>query len=221
MNIEYVSPSEIEKRSFEIITRELAEMEQAGTIPSLKDFTDVQLKIIKRCIHTTADFDYISTMRFSKGAVEKFAALIREGATIVTDTNMALSGINKTELSKYGCSARCFMADEDIIKKAAESGITRASASMEKAMGLGGPVIFVSGNAPTALVTLKKAYDNGSFNPDFIIGVPVGFVNVVAAKELITETDIPYIINSGRKGGSNVAAAIVNAMLYEMREGRL
>ncbi|MCR5356374.1 MAG: precorrin-8X methylmutase [Lachnospiraceae bacterium] len=221
MNIEYIDPSQIEKRSFEIITKELSEMEQAGEIPSLTGFSNVQLMVIKRCIHTTADFDYIFSMRFSEDAAEKFAALIREGATVVTDTNMALSGINKTELSKYGCSVKCFMADEDIAKKAAESKITRASASMEKAMGLGGRVIFVSGNAPTALVTLREAYDNGSFTPDFIIGVPVGFVNVVAAKELITETDIPYIVNSGRKGGSNVAAAIVNAMLYEMREGRL
>ena len=149
------------------------------------------------------------------------AELIREGSTIVTDTNMGLSGINKTELSKYGGEVRCFMADKDVADEAKQRGVTRATVSMERAAALGGKVIFAIGNAPTALIELRRLYDENAFSPDFIIGVPVGFVNVEVAKELIIETDIPCIINRGRKGGSNVAAAVCNAVLYEMRKGLL
>lgn len=221
MKTEHIRPQDIEKRSFEIISEELDQMKKEGKLSDVSAFSEVEMPVVKRCIHTTADFDYASTLRFSGDAANAFAALIRQGATIVTDTNMALSGINKIELAKYGCDIKCYMADEEVGKEAKERELTRAGVSMEKAMQIDGPVIFVVGNAPTALMTLKEAYDKGTYIPAFIIGVPVGFVNVVAAKEMILESDIPYIVNSGRKGGSNVAAAIVNAMLYAMRDGKL
>ena len=171
-------------------------------------------------IHTSADFDYAETLCFSPGAVRIAKELIRSGADIVSDTNMALTGINKRKLASYGGSARCYMADEDVAAEAKERGITRASVSMEHAArdakASGRRTVFAIGNAPTALMTLREMHDKGIYTPDFVIGVPVGFVNVVEAKELILETDIPCIVNRGRKGGSNVAAAIVNAVLYSM-----
>ncbi|MBO4904640.1 MAG: precorrin-8X methylmutase [Lachnospiraceae bacterium] len=212
MNLEHIKPEDIEKRSFEIITDELRER------GFQRDVSNEQLTVIKRCIHTTADFDYAETLCFSEGAVSTFQKLIREGATVVTDTNMALSGINKQVLAQYGCDSVCFMADEDVAVSARQKGVTRASVSMNRAMSISGPVIFVIGNAPTALITIRECYDTGTYIPAFVVGVPVGFVNVVAAKELITQSDIPYIVNRGRKGGSNVAAAIVNALLYDMRK---
>ena len=155
-------------------------------------------------------------MTFSDHAVSVAQQLIRQGADIVTDTNMALSGINKKRLAAYGGSVHCFMADEQVAKEAKERGMTRAAVSMEHAAALEKPVIFAVGNAPTALVKLYEMIEEGTFKPAFIIGVPVGFVNVEAAKEMILKTDVPYIINRGRKGGSNIAAAICNALLYGM-----
>ncbi len=208
MNYENVKPADIEKRSFEIITKEL---EDAGI------FLDEENSFItKRCIHTSADFDYASTLTFSKGAVEKIQNLIRNGACIVTDTNMALSGINKKKLASFGGEAFCFMADEDVALEASKRGTTRAQASMEKAARLDKDVIFAIGNAPTALIKLYEMMEEGIFTPKFVIGVPVGFVNVVWAKELFLNSDVPYIINKGRKGGSNIAAAICNAVLYSL-----
>ncbi|WP_044915449.1 precorrin-8X methylmutase [Butyrivibrio sp. WCE2006] len=208
MNYENVKPADIEKRSFEIITKEL---EDAGI------FLDEETSFItKRCIHTSADFDYASTLTFSKGAVEKIQNLIRNGACIVTDTNMALSGINKKKLASFGGEAFCFMADEDVALEASKRGTTRAQASMEKAARLDKDVIFAIGNAPTALIKLYEMMEEGIFTPKFVIGVPVGFVNVVWAKELFLNSDVPYIINKGRKGGSNIAAAICNAVLYSL-----
>ena len=211
--IEHVLPGDIEKRSFEIIASELKDM---GI--SLDPEMD---PIIRRAIHTSADFDYAKTLLFSDHAVSIARKLISEGADIVTDTNMALTGINKRCLAEYGGQVKCYMADEAVAAEARTRGVTRASVSMEHAAAdigsSGRRTIFAIGNAPTALITLRTLYDQGLFTPDFIIGVPVGFVNVVEAKELILETDIPYIINRGRKGGSNVAAAIVNALLYGMK----
>ncbi len=224
MMAETLTPGEIEKRSFEIITDELED--KGPVLINGKIFEEgtedaaVIMSVVKRCIHTTADFDYAGSLYFSEGAVKTFYDLIRSGATIVTDTNMALSGISKKSLSAYGCRACCFMADTDVAKEAAERQVTRAHVSMERAMGLDGPVIFVVGNAPTALMTLKEHYDRGDYVPQFVVGVPVGFVNVEAAKDLIIESSIPHIVNRGRKGGSNVAAAIVNALLYAI-EGRV
>ena len=210
--IEHIQPKDIEKKSFEIIGEELASM--GITLDPLQD------PVIRRAIHTTADFEYAKTMLFSDGAVRIARDLISSGAYIVTDTNMALTGINKKKLAQYGGQVKCYMAEEEIAVEARKRGVTRASVSMEHAAAdiaiSGRRTIFAIGNAPTALITLRNMYDEKRFTPDFIIGVPVGFVNVVEAKELIAETDIPYIINRGRKGGSNVAAAIVNALLYGM-----
>ena len=209
MKIESVRPDEIEKRSFEIITSEL---EEAGI-----RLDEESAFITKRCIHTSADLDYASTLTFSEGAVGIMKEMIRGGACIVTDTNMALAGINKKKLAEFGGEAVCFMADDDVAFEAAQRGITRAAVSMERAAGLKRDVIFAIGNAPTALIRLYEMMEEKVFVPKFVIGVPVGFVNVVAAKELFIGTDVPYMINRGRKGGSNIAAAICNAVLYDLQ----
>ena len=208
MNFETVKPAEIEKRSFEIITQEL---KAAGI-----RLDETLAPVIKRCIHTSADFEYAETLAFSEGAMDRMKELIRQGATIVTDTNMALAGINKKKLASFGGRCICFMAEEDVAKEATERGITRAAVSMERAAALGEKVIFAIGNAPTALIRLHEMMQEGTYTPAFIIGVPVGFVNVVWAKELFLGTSVPYIINRGRKGGSTIAAAICNAVLYQM-----
>ena len=211
-DIEYVKPTEIEKRSFEIISDEL----KKRRIVLSKE----QELITKRAIHTSADFDYADTLCYSEGAVRIATELIKNGADIVTDTNMALSGINKKVLETYGGKVHCFMADEQVAKEAEIRGMTRASVSMEKALEINKPVIFAIGNAPTALISLYENMQTGKRKPDFIIGVPVGFVNVEAAKELFINSDVPYIINRGRKGGSNIAAAICNALIYMVRDNR-
>ena len=205
---EKLAPAEIEKRSFEIITSELEE--KGIVLPKENEL------VIKRCIHTSADFDYAETLSFSEGAVEKMKELIRGGAVIVTDTNMGLAGVNKKKLATFGGEAFCFMADEDVAAEAKDRGVTRAAVSMEKAAKLDRDVIFAIGNAPTALIRLHEMMEEGSYTPKVVIGVPVGFVNVVASKELFLDSDVPYIINRGRKGGSNIAAAICNAVLYNM-----
>ena len=208
MKIDYILPTEIEHRSFEIITSELSSM--GITIP------EDEAPITKRVIHTSADFDYANTMCYSDGAIERVKELIKAGAHIVTDTNMALSGINKKKLAEYGGQVHCFMAEEDVAIEAKQRQVTRATVSMERAAALPMPVIFAIGNAPTALISLYEMMEQGRFTPEFVIGVPVGFVNVEAAKELFINSDVPYIINKGRKGGSNIAAAIVNAILYSI-----
>lgn len=207
-NIEYVRPQDIEKRSFAIISKELEE--KGIVLPKEQEL------VTKRAIHTSADFDYAKTMTYSAHAVGIAKKLIQNGADIVTDTNMALAGVNKKELAKYGGEAHCFMAEEEVAKIAKGRGVTRAAVSMEKAAQIEKPVIFAIGNAPTALIELYEMIQSGKYRPAFIIGVPVGFVNVEAAKDLILKTDVPYIINRGRKGGSNIAAAICNALLYEL-----
>lgn len=204
--LENVKPKEIETRSFEIITEELGEKK---LIPGTE-------LIVKRCIHTSADFEYADSLCFSEGAVEKAVAAIKNGACIVTDTQMAKAGINKKALAKYGGEVYCFMSDEDVAAKAKGQGSTRAVASMDKAAEMGKPLIFAIGNAPTALVRLYELIEEKKISPYLIIGVPVGFVNVVQSKELIMETDTPYIVARGRKGGSNIAACICNALLYMM-----
>lgn len=207
--VEFVLPGDIEGRSFAIITKELAE--RGIVIP------EEQEPVTKRVIHTSADFGYADTLTFSENAVAVAKSLIRNGADIVTDTNMALSGINKKVLETYGGMAHCFMADEEVAKEAKERRVTRAVISMEHAAKLDKPVIFAVGNAPTALIRLYELISDGIYRPAFIIGVPVGFVNVEVAKEMILHTNVPCIVNRGRKGGSNVAAAICNALLYEVR----
>ena len=206
--IEHLQPMEIEKRSFEIISQELTA--KNIVLPPEQDL------ITKRVIHTSADFEYVDTLKYSKDSVAKAKELIANGADIVTDTNMALSGINKKLLGKLGGEVHCFMADDTVAKLAKERKTTRAAVSMEFASKIEKPVIFAIGNAPTALIQLYEMIQQDIYKPAFIIGVPVGFVNVEAAKELIMETDVPYIVNKGRKGGSNIAAAICNALIYSM-----
>ena len=207
----HMKPADIEKRSFAIITEELGG----------RTFPDGVAEVVKRVIHTSADFDYADNLCFSPDAVEKAKAALEAGATIVTDTNMALAGISKPTLAKLGGRAVCLMADEAVAREAKERGVTRATVSMEHAAKLDGPLIFAIGNAPTALIRLHELIEEGAVSPALVIGVPVGFVNVVESKELFLGGDTPYIIARGRKGGSNVAAAIVNALLYQIikREG--
>ena len=174
---------------------------------------------MKRCIHTSADFDYAKNLVFSKDAVQKALDAIRQGASIVTDTQMGKSGINKKRLAKYGGEVFCFMSDEDVAAQAKANGTTRAVASMEKAAKLNKKLIYAIGNAPTALIHLYEQVEKGIIDPELIIGVPVGFVNVVQSKELILKLeDTPYIIARGRKGGSNIAACICNALIYMLDE---
>ena len=204
--LETMKPMDIEKRSFEIITEILGDR-------MLEPENEL---VIKRVIHTTADFDYADNLAFSEGAVAKGIQALRSGCHIVTDTTMALSGINKTTLGKLGGQVHCFIADPDVAQEAKERGVTRSTVSMEKAAKLEQSCIFAIGNAPTALIALHELMKEGKVNPALIIGVPVGFVNVVESKELIMGDDVPYIVARGRKGGSNVAAAICNAMLYQI-----
>lgn len=204
IELENVKPMDIEKRSFEMITEEL------GDTPLLPG-TEL---VVKRCIHTSADFDYAKNLCFSENVIEKAMDAIKNGACIVTDTQMAKSGINKRALARYGGEVYCFMSDEDVSELAKKNGSTRATVSMDKAAKLEKPLIFAIGNAPTALVRLYELIQEGALKPELIIGVPVGFVNVVQSKELIMQADVPYIVARGRKGGSNIAACICNALLY-------
>ena len=204
--IENIKPMDIEKRSFAIITELLGDT---------KLDPENEL-VIKRVIHTSADFDYVQNLVFSEHAVAKGIEALRGGCDIVTDTQMARAGINKTILSKLGGQVHCFMSDPDVALEAKERGVTRAIVSMERAAKLPKPCIFAIGNAPTALISLHEQMQAGKLTPALIIGVPVGFVNVVESKELIIGSAVPHIVARGRKGGSNVAAAICNAMLYQI-----
>ena len=203
---ETIKPMDIEKRSFEIITELLGD----------RKLDPENELVIKRAIHTTADFDYADNLVFSPHAVKIGIEALKSGCDIVTDTQMAKSGISKATLAKLGGEVYCFMSDPDVAAEAKERGVTRALVSMEKAAKLGKPLIFAIGNAPTALIRIRELVDAGGLSPALVIGVPVGFVNVVESKELIIETDVPHIVARGRKGGSNVAAAIVNALLYQI-----
>ncbi len=207
---EYVRPADIEKESMRIIEAELKE--RGIEIP------EENMTVVKRVIHTSADFDYGTNLKFTDGAVRRVVEALREGdCTFITDTNMALSGISKPSLKKLSSQALCYMADEEIMKQAKEQGTTRAYASMRRGAAEYPNGIFVSGNAPTALIALSEMIREG-LKPTLVIGVPVGFVNVVESKEelfeICEEHDIPAIVAFGRKGGSNVAASICNALLY-------
>lgn len=210
--LEPLLPREIEERSFEIISEGLKGMV----------FDPLEESVIKRCIHTSADFDYADNLVFTHKAVEKGIAAVRQGALIVTDTNMGKAGVNRSALKKTGCEVVCFMADEKVAEEAVRRGETRAVVSMETAAQMAGntkrPVIFAVGNAPTALIRLYELIEEEGFSPSLVIGVPVGFVNVELSKELILKTRIPAIVARGRKGGSNIAAAVLNAILYMSTE---
>lgn len=205
---EALKPREIEEKSMEIISRELGERALA--------WTPEELLVVKRCIHTSADFDYAENLVFSPGAVEKGKAALAEGVAIVTDTSMAAAGINKKSAAALGVDVYSFISREDVAQEAVARGLTRSAVCMDRAAALGRPVIVAVGNAPTALIRLRELIDQGSFFPELIIGVPVGFVNVTESKELILQTKVPHIVARGRKGGSNIAAAICNALLYQV-----
>ena len=203
--IEIVKPEEIEARSMEIITKEL----------NGKTWPEPEFSVVKRCIHTSADFDYGENLCFSKGAAALGVEALRDGISIVTDTRMAASGINKKRLKEYGGEVYCFMDAPDVAEEAKKRGCTRAAVCMERAAALHENLIIAVGNAPTALIRLYELIQAGEIRPVLIIGAPVGFVNVVEAKELIMTAGVPYIVPRGRKGGRNIAATICNALLYQ------
>ena len=201
-----MKPMDIEKKSMEIIESELT-----------VELDPVEKPIVKRVIHATADFSFAESLHFSAGVVPLMRRMLKSGATVVTDTNMALAGISKPSLSRVGARALCLMAEESVAAEAARRGITRAQVSCERALALPGPKLMVCGNAPTFLYPLLERKEEEELA---VIGVPVGFVNVVEAKQRLWESDIPCITALGRRGGSNVAAAIVNALLYGIEGAR-
>ena len=207
------NPAEIEKRSFEII------QEKLNKKLSGRQYDPQNINVLKRVIHTTADFDYVDNLFFSDDAVRIAKDALINGARIVTDTQMAKAGINKKAAKQLGCELHCFMDAPEVIASAQTKEITRAWAAVDYAAEtLENPVIFVIGNAPTALIRLYELITENAFSPVLIIAVPVGFVNVVESKELILGLQIPHIVAKGQKGGSNVAAAICNALLYEIKD---
>ena len=234
IKLEHIEPKDIERHSMALIQQELDRRHIR--------LDAVEAPIVKRCIHTSADFDYAQNLVFSANAVDRMRTSLRAGiaesssadastgawardagAIVVTDTEMARAGISKKALAALGAETRCFMSDPDVAAEARARGVTRAVVSMEYAARIKDrPLIFAIGNAPTALIELYRLIHDRGLRPAGIIGVPVGFVNVVEAKELILslaeETapigDIPWIVARGRKGGSNIAACIVNALMY-------
>lgn len=210
MVFEIVSPREIEEKSMATITAEL----------NGRTWPEPEFSVVKRCIHTSADFDYADNLVFGNDAANKGVEIFRNGCVVVTDTKMAAAGINKNALGRHDCEVKCFISDPDVIEEAKARGCTRATVCMEKAARETRPVIFDIGNAPTALIEIDNLIRTNKIRPAMIIGVPVGFVNVVESKELIIQTceeyGIPYIVAKGRKGGSNIAATICNALLYTM-----
>jgi len=198
----HMKPDEIEKRSFEIIQSELP-----------RPLDPVLAPVIMRVIHTTADFEYIESLAFSEGVIEFAITALQQGAHIISDTNMVKAGVDKSRLRALGGDVHCFIQDEDVVTTAKKNSITRACAAVDKAAIMGKSFIFAVGNAPTALMRICELKEAGRLSPILVIGVPVGFVNVVESKEILMTSGIPYITAQGRKGGSNVAAAICNALL--------
>jgi len=199
-----MKPEEIETESFRIID------EEAGK----HGWDEAEWQIVRRAVHTSADFEYVRSMVFSDNVVEKALAALRSGAGIVTDTNMALSGISKSRLAPFGCTVSCHVADAHVAEQAKREGITRSIAAMRKAVSNPANRIFVIGNAPTALFELLRLTAEGTARPELIIGLPVGFVGAEESKNALATVlhGTPFITNIGRKGGSNVAAAVVNAL---------
>ncbi|MBO4235100.1 MAG: precorrin-8X methylmutase [Firmicutes bacterium] len=207
--INIMNPKDVEKRSFEIIDEVLGD----------RKFKPQNEVVIKRVIHTTADFDYADNLVFSAHAVEQGMEALREGCHIVTDTHLVKESINKRALAALGGDVHCFISDKDVVAEAKERGVTRAIVAMERAIDLynrGIPIMFAIGNAPTALMRIRVLFDEGRLYPKLVVGVPVGFVNVAESKELIISSAMPHIVARGMKGGSNVAASICNAMLYQI-----
>ena len=208
-------PQLIEQHSFEIISGIIAEER-----PEYRFVDPLQEKIIKRAIHTTADFDWLDILAFSHDALDAIITTLQQGCTLYTDTTMALSGINKSQLQQMGCQINCFVAHPDVAEIAKQNGITRSMAAVDLAMQQPGNKLFIFGNAPTALFRLLEISRENPACEYPVIGVPVGFVGAAESKQALTESQLPYIAALGRKGGSNVAAAIVNAILYHLREAQ-
>ncbi len=202
--IDIVKPGDIEARSMAVIDEIMGETA----------WREPELSVVRRCIHTSADFDYAENLCFSGNACEKGIEALRNGADIVTDTRMAMAGINKRRLAEYGGQVHCFIDNDAVIREAKARGVTRSSICMERGADIQKPVIFAIGNAPTALIRLYELIEEGRVSPALVIGAPVGFVNVEASKKWIMKTRVPWIVADGRKGGSNIAAAICNALLY-------
>lgn len=204
-----MKPFEIEQRSMEIILEEL----------NGRTFPEPEFSVIKRCIHTSADFDYADNLKFSKDSVLRGIEAMKQGAQIITDTSMAAAGINKRVLGQFGGQVHCFIGEETVATEAKERGMTRSAVCMEQGAKLKSPLIFAIGNAPTALIRLCELIEEGNVLPNLVIGAPVGFVNVLESKErLLSMKNVSYIVADGRKGGSNIAAAICNAMIYKALE---
>jgi precorrin-8X/cobalt-precorrin-8 methylmutase len=201
-------PEDIERMSFDIIEKEAGD----------HGFSRKTWPIVRRMIHTSADFDYIESVRFHPQAVDAGIAAIRGGKNIVTDTTMALSGVRKKSVEKFGGKVICYMADPTIGKKAGETGSTRAKHAVEAAVDDMEGGIYVVGNAPTALLRLLELIREKQAKPALVIGFPVGFVNAAESKEELLKSDIPFITNAGRKGGSNIAASVVNALIIMAEE---
>lgn len=199
-----LAPEEIERRSFAIITAELGD---TPLVPGTE-------AVVKRVIHTTADFEYVRNLVFSDQAIVLGQTALRDGCAIVTDTQMALAGINKAVLRAFGGEAHCLVADPEVAAAASAGNTTRSAAAVDKAARLWPEAIYVVGNAPTALFRICELVAEGWLRPRLLVGTPVGFVNVVESKERALASGVPHIVAKGRKGGSNVAAAICNALLY-------
>lgn len=197
------NPMEIEEKSMEIIQNSFKNV----------DFTDQELTVAKRIIHTTGDVSYSEIIKFQNDFIKNSLEALKSGGKIYTDTNMTKAGINKKSLEKLGLEVVCYVSDEDVFKLAKKNNTTRSQAAIEKAINEG-IKIFSVGNAPTALFKLLEEVDKDKVNPDFIIGVPVGFVGAAESKEELRKYSIPQITTVGNKGGSNVAASIINALMY-------
>ena len=206
------NPSSIEEKSFQII-QSVIDRDH----PGYEFHEDMEEAIIKRAIHTTGDFDYLYTMKFINHVNERIVDVIQNKGTIIVDSSISLNGINKRVLDKMGVSYRCLINDEDVIQLAKEKNITRAMAAVEKAIEIEGPKVFAFGGAPTALFHLLDLIKEKNVKVDAIIGVPVGFINVLESKEALLATDLPVMVNEGRKGGSTLVVAIINAIIYQMQ----
>ena len=201
-------PERIEAESFAIIDREV------GSHP----FDTAEWPVVRRIIHTTADFDFVARTRFAAGVLDRARAALRAGASMVCDTNMVLAGISQNRLRSLGCTLDCYVADAEVARRAAQEGVTRSIVALRRGVDAGCR-IFVIGNAPTALFELLQLAEAGKVEPELVIGVPVGFVGAAEAKDLLAASDLPFITCLGRKGGSTVAAAICNALLIQAMEG--
>ena len=200
---EEMKPQEIEDKSFEIIETEAGE----------HSFSNEEWNIVRRMIHTSADFEYMKSVRIHKDAIKNGITAIRSGCNIITDTNMAKAGIRKNNIINNGGDVICMIADDEVKEESKKTGQTRALIAVEKAAELMKGGIYVVGNAPTALIRLTELIETGQIAPVLVIGLPVGFVNTSESKEMLLNSDFPYITNVGRKGGSNIAASVVNALI--------